>query len=119
MTLWFAGKPQLFETRSRSTGTPRSLGRRAVVTSSPDHDAARRYFFDLEECGSPTPDLEGQICLDVDDARTRAVQAARAIMATEVKNGHLCLGCKIEIFDERRIKVATVNFRDVVAVTGT
>lgn len=80
--------------------------------------SSRRYYFDLEECGVRTPDEEGRMCESLAAATLLAATGARSIMAAEMLDGKLCLGCAIEILDEDRSKVAVVAFRDVVEIIG-
>lgn len=74
-----------------------------------------RYFFTLHD-GDCFPDGEGQELEDVDAARRTAVEAAREMIAEEVRRGRLALGDTIAIHDENGKLVATVGFSDAVAV---
>lgn len=76
------------------------------------------FRFNLSECGTLFADEEGREALDVDAARAIALTAARDIMAAEVKEGRLCLSCRIDISDERGNVVATVPFSEAVTITG-
>lgn len=77
-----------------------------------------RFFFNLSECGSLTPDPDGRECEDADAAFDVAVREARELMAAEVKRGKLCLGCHIEVTDASHDTVAVVRFRDVLKIVG-
>lgn len=77
-----------------------------------------RLYLDLHECGTVIPDEEGSNFSSLDEARTTAVTAARALMADEVMRGNLCVGCCIEMRDERGATVASIRFRDVLTITG-
>ncbi len=75
-------------------------------------------WFNLSECGTLIADEEGREVLDLDAAWAIALTAARDIMAAEVKEGRLCLSCRIDITDEAGSIVATVPFSDAVTITG-
>jgi hypothetical protein len=77
-----------------------------------------RFYFDLHECGETLVDEEGIDCTDLAGARNCALRAARDVMAGEIHDGRLCLSCHIEVRDDRGVAVATVMFRDAVAVSG-
>ena len=55
---------------------------------------------------------------DIGSVRLSAIQAARDIMAAEVKAGQLCLSCHIEVFDAEGLQVLTLPFKDAIGVTG-
>lgn len=78
----------------------------------------QRYYFNLYECGTATLDEEGTVLADEGAIRGRAVNAARAIMAAEVCEGRLCLGCNIEVRDEGGQVVLDVPFREAIEVLG-
>ncbi len=75
------------------------------------------YFFHLHECGLLTSDKEGREMPVAADLHAAAVREARAIMCAEVREGRLCLSCRIEVADEDG-PVMFVPFRDAVAVSG-
>lgn len=77
-----------------------------------------RYHFHLHECGVFIPDEEGRDLPDGAAARAAAFHEARALMSAEVQRGTLCLSCHIDIVDEAQALVATIPFRDALAVTG-
>lgn len=77
-----------------------------------------RFFFHLHECGEVTPDEEGCELPDLEAAHVRAVEAARDVMAGEVRYGALCLDCSIRIADARGEPLMRVLFRDALAVSG-
>lgn len=77
-----------------------------------------RYYFNLHECGRITHDDEGSELPTIDAARNRAVREARAIMCAEVLEGRLCLGCSIEVLDDRGRLAANVPFTEVLALSG-
>lgn len=77
-----------------------------------------RYFFNLYECGTLTPDVEGEEFDDLDTVRETAIRLARGIMAGEITAGRLCLLCRIEVIDEAGVVVMEVPFKETVVVTG-
>ena len=77
-----------------------------------------RYFFNLHECGQITFDEDGVNHTDIGSVRLSAIQAARDIMAAEVKDGQLCLSCHIEVFDTDGHQVLNPPFKDAIGVTG-
>lgn len=77
-----------------------------------------RYYFHLHECGRIVYDDEGSDLPTLDAARHRAVREARAIMAAEVSQGRLCLGCNIEVLDSRGRLAANVPFTEALALSG-
>jgi hypothetical protein len=77
-----------------------------------------RYFFHLHECGTVIVDKEGAELADLVAVRDRALRAARDVMAAEVLQGKLCLGCCIVVEDGGYNEVLRVPFRDAVDVTG-
>ena len=76
------------------------------------------YYFNLHECGTPLLAEEGVEFPDLEAAREEAVRAARDVMASEMKEGRLCLSCCIMIEDAERVEIARVDFRDAVAISG-
>lgn len=76
------------------------------------------YHFHLDECGVVTTDIDGSDYDDLDAACAAATVAAREIMCEELKTGHLCLGCHIDIADDAGRSLARLDFADAVAVTG-
>ncbi len=76
-----------------------------------------RYFFHLHECGTVIRDEEGYELDGMDAVRREATRAARALMAAEVQEGRLCLGCCIEVRDDRSQVVMTVPFRSVLTIS--
>lgn len=77
-----------------------------------------QYHFHLDECGTVTTDLEGSEHDDLDAARASAASAAREIMCEELKTGHLCMGCHIDIADPAGHALHRLHFSDVVSVSG-
>lgn len=77
-----------------------------------------RYFFNLHECGQITFDDDGVNHDDIGSVRLSAIQAARDIMAAEVRVGQLCLSCHIEVFDAEGHQVLKLPFKEAIGVTG-
>jgi len=77
-----------------------------------------RYFFTLHECGKVTPDEEGALLAALPDARSRAIDEARAIMSAEVLEGRLCLSCSIEVTDELGALACNVPFTEALTLSG-
>lgn len=77
-----------------------------------------RFFLNLDECGVRSIDDEGFEAAHHEAARTAAIDAAREIMASEVRAGKLCLSCRIEVTDAEGEIVLTVPFKDAVMVSG-
>lgn len=77
-----------------------------------------QYFFHLHECGSVFLDEQGKECADLTDARAAAVDAARDIMSAEVRTGHLCLSCYIDVADTQGTVALHVPFRECLDMTG-
>ncbi len=77
-----------------------------------------RFYLDFHECGSVTQDIEGVDVDDLDGAMKLALEAARDIMSGEVKNGSLCLGCRIAVLDEQRTPVGEIKFREAAGLLG-
>ena len=77
----------------------------------------KRYYFDLHECGTVTRDEQGQLFAGVEGARHAALEAARDMMAAEVRSGKLCLGCSIVVRTAPDAVVFALPFADALAVT--
>ena len=83
-----------------------------------DDNAMARFFFNLHECGTNTPDEEGTLHDGIESVREEALRAARGIMCDEVSHGRLFLACCIDVTDESGRVVMTLPFRDALAVRG-
>lgn len=81
-------------------------------------DEVARYFLHLHECGERFEDEEGFDCETPLIARAIALDAARDIMAAEVREGRLCLLCHIAIEDFQHHPVMTVSFGDALRISG-
>ncbi|MBB5709457.1 DUF6894 family protein [Sphingomonas xinjiangensis] len=58
-----------------------------------------RFYFHLHQCGVSYLDEEGRELPSFEIALQEAFREARSLMAEEMKSGHLCLGCRIDISD--------------------
>lgn len=65
-----------------------------------------------------TRDEEGLVLSGVDQARQQAATSALDIMSSELRQGRLCLACRIDVDDEQGQTVASVPFRELVTITG-
>lgn len=63
-------------------------------------------------------DEEGVELPNLDAARQEAVRGARSIMCEELGTGSLSLDCHIDIEDSSGQVLATVLFREAIALTG-
>jgi len=77
-----------------------------------------RYFLHLHECEIRTEDEQGFECETLLAAQSIAMDAARDIMAEEVRAGRLCLSCHIAIEDSDHRWVMTVPFAEAVKING-
>jgi hypothetical protein len=64
-------------------------------------------------------DEEGRELADNEAARTAAITAARDVMASDLRDGHLDLNSFIEIEDGAHKLLFTIAFGDVVKLTTT
>jgi DNA primase len=76
-----------------------------------------RFFFHVRD-DVDAPDPEGLVLADAEKALQEALRGARAIAAAQVLEGHLHLSHRIEVEDESGATIATITFRDAVAVDG-
>jgi hypothetical protein len=74
-----------------------------------------RFYFHLYN-DVVTADDEGRMLPDVEAARGVAVQEAREMMTDEVLAGTINLSHRIVVADEDGQVVATISYRDAVAV---
>jgi len=75
-----------------------------------------RFFFHLHDCGVFTPDEEGRDYPDLDAAIEGAKHEARELLAAEVSEGKLCLGCRIEVVEEATGRAMIVPFSSTVQI---
>ena len=76
------------------------------------------FFFDLDECGEISAAEEGVELPDLVSARTYAIGAARDIMSAEVKDGRLCLRCRINVRTGDGSHLLTVRFSEALEIAG-
>lgn len=69
-----------------------------------------RYLLHLHYCGKLVLDEEGQEFPNLEAAVERAQVEARDLLAGEVKEGKLCLGCQIEVVEESTGRAVIVPF---------
>jgi hypothetical protein len=73
-----------------------------------------RYFFDL--VGQQTiTDIEGSELASLNEARSEAIEDARAIMSDAVRAGYDVTARRVEIRDEAGELLAVVPFADVLS----
>jgi hypothetical protein len=77
-----------------------------------------RYFLNLHERGTVLVDEDGVDRPGLEAARTEALRTVRAIMSSDVNEGHLCLSGSVEVMDDAGQTVATVPFKDAIMITG-
>ncbi|WP_343521112.1 hypothetical protein [Sphingomonas sp.] len=75
-----------------------------------------RYYFKLYDSSGPTPDVEGCDLASNAAAHRHAVAAARAIMAEDVREGHLCLSDYIEVSNDSGEVVLNLPFSSAVKI---
>ena len=63
------------------------------------NSAMARYFFHLQDRSGRTEDQLGREIADLDEARRRAIKAARAIIRADVDGGIIDLTARIEVTD--------------------
>ena len=73
-----------------------------------------RYFFHLQDRSGRTEDQLGREIADLDEARRRAIKAARAIIRADVDGGIIDLTGRIEVTDAGGESVLTVPFDEAV-----
>jgi len=75
-----------------------------------------RYYFHLYD-DLDCPDQEGAELPNLEAAQAKAVHEARLLMGDLLhREGRLALHHRIDIEDEQGVVLATINFRDVVAI---
>ena len=75
------------------------------------------FFFDVYD-DDVALDEEGLELADLEAAKRAALQGARGLASEQVLNGYLDLRHRVEVRDETGASLATVSFRDAVAVEG-
>jgi hypothetical protein len=77
------------------------------------------YFFHLYDRGGQTEDQLGREITDLDEVRSRAIKAARAIIKADVDSGIVDLTAWIEVTDATGKLVLTLPFDEAVElITG-
>ena len=76
-----------------------------------------RYFLHVCNGTGFVEDEEGLELRDEDAARAKAIEAARDVMANDLRGGELDLSSFIEVEDEGRKLLFTVQFIDAVKLT--
>jgi hypothetical protein len=75
-----------------------------------------RFFFHVCNGTGFVEDEEGRELPDLGAARAEALKGARSIMADDLHRGVLDLASFIEVEDERRTLIFTLNFGDLVEI---
>ena len=76
-----------------------------------------RYFFQVhDDVGAA--DEDGLELPNVEVARWEALRGARSLAAEQVMLGRLNLSHSVEVADETGAVIATVTFRDAIALQG-
>jgi hypothetical protein len=73
-----------------------------------------RFFFHLHDCGRLVSDEEGREFPSIEAAVARAQIEARELLADEIRDGRLCLGCQIEVVEETTGRTIIVPFSSTV-----
>lgn len=73
-----------------------------------------RFFFHLHDCGTFIEDPEGRDFPSLDDAVEQAKSDARGLLAAEIAEGKLCLGCRIELVEESTGQAIIIPFATTV-----
>jgi hypothetical protein len=77
-----------------------------------------KYFFHLCNDEETVLDVEGRKFENLDEVRRAALEAARDIICSEVRDGHLKLNQRIDVVDERNFVAYSLKFADAVRITG-
>jgi hypothetical protein len=72
------------------------------------------YHLHIRRTSTRLPDEDGAEYPSLEAAREDAVQSARELLATHIRNGRLPIDWSIEITDEEGVVVLTVPFRKAV-----
>lgn len=73
-----------------------------------------RYFLHLHDCGTFIEDVEGREFASLEHAVAQAQIEARDLLAAEVAEGRLCLGCRIEVVESATGRAIIVPFSTTV-----
>lgn len=77
-----------------------------------------RFYMHICNGNGFTEDEEGVELADLASARGKAVAAARAVMAGDLRDGQLDLTSFIEVEDEEHRLLFTLRFADAVQITA-
>lgn len=77
-----------------------------------------RFYLHVCNGGGFAEDQDGQDFRDAEEAYTEAVRGLRDLMAAELKRGEINLGSFVEIENEQRELVRTVDFNEAVRVSN-
>ncbi len=77
-----------------------------------------RFYMHVCNGNGFVEDEEGVELADGDAARAKAIEAARDIMASDLRRGELDLSSFIEVEDEAHGLVFTLHFSDAVKLTS-
>lgn len=77
-----------------------------------------KYFFHLCNDDETVLDVEGRTFDNPEQVRRAALEAARDIMSSEVRGGHLNLDQRIDVVDQRNFVAHSLQFRDAVRISG-
>lgn len=75
-----------------------------------------QFFFALHESGSLIEAQEAHDAFDLKHAMAIVAEAARDIMSSDIKVGHLSLSGYIIVYDDRHIEVGRVLFSETVEI---
>jgi hypothetical protein len=83
-----------------------------------EDDVVAKYYLHLHECDERIEDEQGFECDTLGAAEKIATDAARDMMAEEVRAGRLCISCYIAIEDAAHNPVSTVRFGQALVISG-
>jgi hypothetical protein len=73
----------------------------------------QRFFFNLRLQGDYVPDPEGEELADLEEARFKAIKAAKELLAERILTGKPSGDCQLEISDDSGRVLAAVPFLGV------
>jgi hypothetical protein len=94
------------------------IGDFGVLPGTAPETVMPRYFFHLHECNDIIEDPEGRVPPDVEEALFEARNDARDLLAAEVRNGKICLGCHIEAVEQDTGATYVMPFKPLLEITG-
>jgi hypothetical protein len=77
-----------------------------------------RFHLNIFNGAGEAPDEQGQDFADLAAARAEAIRGIRSLLASEMSDGEIDLGGRIEITDPDGRILRTVAFRDAVKVNN-